>query len=291
MNKTVLTAAGVVGGAIALFAGADFFANKAAAKEVDKAIAGVSQFVDIDYRKVDASLLGGGTKVKGITIAPAGSGEQYSVDELVVYDYEKTEGDVPSEIDMAVKGMSLNLAEMGEQGESLKKFGYGNELSVNFATQYEYAEDEQAIRLKKFEVGADDVGDLDMSIHISNVSLDPAAIANMPFSLFGMTFHEAEIKYDDDSLVERMFETAAAAEGKSVDDLKKEAIADLEADLASGEEGLDRELVDEMKNFINNPKKFSITFSPDQPVTFSQFMETGGDSKAIVELLNVRFES
>ncbi|MFK8182787.1 MAG: hypothetical protein AB8B99_05385 [Phormidesmis sp.] len=292
MKKAVLAAVGVVGGgAIALFFGAEFFASQVAAKEVDKAIDSVSEFVDIDYKKVDASLIGQGTKVKGITIAPAGSGEQYSVDEVVVYGYDKTAEDVPTELDMAVNGMALKLADMGEQGEALKEFGYGDELSVNFATKYEYKEEAKEIRLEKFEVGADEVGDLDMSLHVSNVDLDPAALAGMPFSLFGMTFHKAEIKYDDDSLVKRMMETAAAAEGVSVEELKKEAIAGLEADLANGEEGLDPELVKEMKAFINNPDGFSITFSPDEPVSFGQFIETGGDPTALVELLNVRFKS
>ncbi|MEM6449249.1 MAG: hypothetical protein AAF703_02940 [Cyanobacteria bacterium P01_D01_bin.105] len=292
MNKKILAAAGtVVGGAIALFVGAEFFASKVAAKEVDKAIDSVSEFADIDYQKVDASLLGGGVKVKGITIAPTGSGEQYRVDEVVVYDYDATEEDVPAALNMAINGVALNLADMGEQGTALKEFGYSDELSVNFATKYAYKEDEQEVRLEKFEVGADDVGDLDVSLHLSNVSMDPAAMANMPFALLGMTFHEAEITYDDDSLVTRMFETAAAAEGVSVEELKKEAIAGLEADLASGDDDLSKELVEEMKAFINNPDGFSIKFSPDEPVTFSQFMETGGDPTALVNLLNVRFES
>jgi len=291
MNKKVLAVAGVVGGAIGLFIGADFLASQVAAKEVDKAIDNVSEFVDIDYKKVDASLFGGGTKVKDITISPNGGGEAYSVKEVVVYNYDATAEDVPTEIDMAINGMALKLSDMGEQGTALKDFGYGEELSVNFATKYEYEENEKTIRLEKFEVGADEVGDLDVSLHVSNVSLDPASIALMPFSLFGMTFHEAEIRYDDDSLVKRMFETAAAAEGISVEELKQEAIKGLEADLANGEEGLSADLVKEMKAFINNPEAFSITFSPAEPITLTQLMEAGGDPNTIVELLNVQFES
>lgn len=291
MNKKLFAVVGAVGGAVALFFGAEFFASQVAAKEVDKAIDSVSAFVDIDYKKVNASLLGGGTTVKGITIAPNGSGEQYSVNEVVVYEYDETANEVPSALNMAVNGMVLSLADMGDQGQALKDFGYGDELSVNFATKYAYQEDEKAIRLEKFEVGAEDVGDLDVSVHLSGVSLEPAAIANMPFSLFGMTFHEAEITYDDDSLVERMFETAAAAEGVSVEAFKAEAIKGLEADLASGDEGLSKDLVEEMKAFINDPNGFSITFSPNEPITFAQFMETSGDPTAIVNLLNVRFKS
>ncbi len=291
MNQKVITVAGVVGGAIALFAGGQAYVSYAAAKEVDKAIDSVSEFVTVDYRKVNASLLGGGTHVKDIVVSPVGSGEQYTLDEVVVYDYDQTADDIPTHINMAVNGMALDLASMGENANSLKEFGYDEALSVDFATEYQYQEAEKEVRLKKFKVGAKDVGDLDVSVHLSNISLDPATMASMPFSMFGMVLNEAKITYDDDSLVTRMFDTAAAAKGVSVAELKKEAIASLEPDLASGEAGLTKELVAEMKDFINDPKGFSVSMSPTNPVPVSELMTTGGDADQIIRLLNVRFES
>ncbi len=290
MNKKLMAAAGVVGGAIALFVGGQVFASRAAAKEVDKAIAGVSQFVDIDYKKVNASLLSRSTKVKDITLSPVGSGEQFKVNEVVVHKYD-TSNEIPTNVNMAINGMELNMAAMGENANSLKELGYDKPLSVNFATEYQYQEKEKEVHLQKFKVGAEEVGDMDVSVHLSNVSLDPAAMASMPFSLLGMVFHSATFTYDDDSLVTRMFDTAAAAQGVSVEELKKEAIASLEKDLASGEEGLSKELVEEMKKFIQNPSGFSVSMEPEKPVPVSELMTTGGDPTKVIELLNVRFKS
>jgi len=289
MNKKVIAAVGGLGGAIALIVGAQVYASYQATKEVDKAISSVSEFVNIDYKKVNSSLLGGGTKVKDITISPVETGETFRVDEVVVYDYDVTD-DIPTRINMAVNGMAVNVADLGQNAAPLKEFGYGESLSVNFATEYEYEETTQEIRLKKFEVGADEVGDLDMNVYVSNVSLDPAAIASMPFSLFSMVFHEAEITYKDDSLVTRVFDTAAAANGVSVDEFKEEAIASLKADLASGEEGLTEDIVEEMTDFINDPEGFSISINPSEPVPLSTIM-TASSTEDMIKLLNVQFKS
>ncbi len=285
-----MAAVGVVGGAIALLAGGQVFASRAAAKEVDKAIASVSQFVDVDYKKVNASLFGGGTTVKDITLSPVGSGENFKINEVVVHKYD-TKNEIPTNVNMAVNGMMLNMADMGESASSLKELGYDKSLSVNFATEYQYQEEEKEIRLKKFQMGADDVGDMDVSVHLSNVSLDPASMASMPFALFGMVFHSATLTYDDDSLVTRMFDAAAAAQGVSVEALKKEAITSIDKDLASGETGLSKEVAAEMKKFIQDPSGFSVSMEPKEPVPVSDLMTTGGDPDEIIKLLNVRFKS
>lgn len=299
MNKKLIAAAGVAGGAIALFVGGQVFASRNAAKGVDKAIASVSEFVDVDYKKVNGSLFGGSTKVKDITLTPVGSQEQLKVNEIVVYKYD-TQNEIPSNVKMAVNGMVLDMA--GEGGSDsalkqlgyenpLKQFGYDKPLSVNFATEYQYEEEKKDIQLKKFKVGAKEVGDLDVSVHVSNVALDPTTMAGMPFSLFGMVLHSATFTYDDDSLMKRMFDTAAAAQGVSVEALKKEAIASLEQDLAATEAGPSKELAAEMKKFIQNPSGFSVSMNPKKPVPISDLMTTGGDPNQVIELLNIRFKS
>lgn len=288
MDKKVAVGLGVVGGAIALALGGQAYASHMAAKEIDSAIANVSDFVQVDYEKVNASLLGRGTQVKDVSITPVGSTESIQVDEVVVYKYDK-KGEVPTHVSMAINGMMLPASAVGE-ATPLQPFGYDKDLSVDFATEYQYQEKEQAIRLKKFQVGAEEVGDLDLTLHLSNVPMDEGALANYPMSLLGAVFHEAKLTYKDDSLVTRMFDTGAASQGVSVDDFKKEAIANLEASLAAGEEGLSKELVKEITAFINNPDDFSLTMSPKEPVPFSSLMGIGGPDE-VIELLNVQFKS
>lgn len=287
MDMKVLAGVGI-GGAIALVLGGQAVASHLAAKEVDKVIADVSDVVEIDYKKVDQSLFGQGTSVKDVVITPAFSGKPVTVDEIVLYDF-KQKDDVPTYMKFAINGWSLT-DDSAETSEMFTDLGYKGEVAANFATEYEYEADERTVRLKKLEVGADKVGDIEMNFQFSNISLDEEAIASLPFSLFGAEFHNAEITYRDDSFMDRIFETAAAEDGISVKEAKENAIAELEADFESGESGLPEEFVNEMKSFINDPDRFTVTFNPEEPVPMSSFISIE-NPEDVIELLNVRFES
>ncbi|MEL6158808.1 MAG: hypothetical protein AAGJ95_03990 [Cyanobacteria bacterium J06554_11] len=288
MNKKVLAGVGV-GSVLALFFGGKAVVSHVAAKEIDKAIEEVSGFVDVDYQKVDVSLLGRGTTVKNMVITPVASGVPITVDEMTLYDY-KDKNEVPTYLNLAVKGISLSPEALGDNAELFSELGYEKDLSADFATEYEYKEGEKTVRLKQLQLGADKVGNVEMNFRFSNVSLDQTAIESLPFSLFGMEFHEAKITYNDDSFMERLFETTAAAEGISVEEAKSAAIQGLEQELEAGDNPLPDAFVSEMKDFINEPDSFSLTFAPAEPVPFSRFASVGGPEE-MIELLNVKFES
>lgn len=287
MKKKAWLGVGIVG-AIALVIGGKFWLSQAAAKEVDKAIADVSDYVDVDYRKVDVSLLGRGTTLKDVVVTPVASGNALRVNEMTLYRYED-EDKVPTYLNMAIRGIELDQSALGENAEMFSELGYGKEISANIVTEYEYEADDRTVELKQLRLGADQVGDMEMTLELGNIVLDQSTLNSLPFSLFGAQFEDAKITYEDDSFVKRLFETTAAAEGISVEEAKAEAIAGLESEVANGDT-LSPEFIEEMKDFINNPDSFSITFAPEEPVPLSAFITIGGPED-LVELLNVQFES
>ncbi|MEL7332708.1 MAG: hypothetical protein AAFN12_10675 [Cyanobacteria bacterium J06560_2] len=284
MDKKVLAGVGI-GGVIALVLGGKAVASHVAAKEVDKAISEVSEFVEIDYKKVEQSIIGRGTTVKDVVMTPVGSDEPIKVNEVVLYDYDQKDN-VPTYMNFALKGVSMDLAGLEENGANLAELGYEGDLSGDFATEYAYDEENRTIRLKKMEMGADDLGSIEMNMSLANISLDEDAIASLPFSLFGAEFQDAKIVYKDDSFVERILESGAKAEGISVKEAKEALIEDLEAE--SGE--LPEDFVREMSDFIKDPDSFTLTFSPEEPVPLGSFLQVGSNED-IIELLNVEFDS
>ncbi len=288
MNKKLWIGAGAVG-AIALIIGGKVLVSRAAAKELDKAIADVSEYVDVDYRKVDVSFLGQGTTVKDVVVTPVASGNAIRIEEITLYKYED-ENEIPTYLNMAVEGIALDATALGANAEMFSELGYGKELSANIVTEYEYEAGEKTVELKRLKLGADKVGDMEMTLDLGNIILDEATISSLPFSLFGAQFEGAKITYEDNSSVERLFETTAAEEGLSVKEVKEGAIAGLEDEVASSKNPLSPEFVKEMKDFISDPDSFSITFDPEQPVPLSALTTIGGPED-LVELLNVRFES
>ena len=286
MDKKVLAGIGV-GGVIAIALGSKAVVSHFAKKEVDQAIADVSEFVEVDYKKVDRSFLSGGTKVKDVSITPVGTADTIQVDEIVLYDFDQKD-DVPTYMNFEVNGIALDLATMEDNGANLAELGYEGVLSGDFSTEYEYEEASQTVRLKNIEMGAEDFGTIAFNMELANVSLDEDAIATFPLSLFGAEFINAKITYEDDSFVERILKSGAEAEGITLEEAKEALIADLEAE-ADGD-ALPANFVAEMKDFINNPDSFSMTFSPEQPVPFSSFLELN-TPEAVVDRLNVSFES
>ncbi|EDX84519.1 hypothetical protein S7335_2216 [Synechococcus sp. PCC 7335] len=287
MNKKAWLGIGIVG-AIALVVGGKLWVSRSAAKEVDKAIADVSDYVDVDYRKVDVSLLGRGTTLKDVVVTPIASGNAIRVDEMTLYRYED-EDQVPTYLNMAIRGIELDETALGENAEMFSELGYGKEISATVITEYEYEADDRTVELKQLKLGADQVGDMEMTLELGNIALDQSTLNSLPFSLFGAQFEGAKITYEDDSFVKRLFETTAAAEGISVEEVKAEAIAGLESEVANGNT-LSPEFIEEMKDFINDPDSFAITFAPEEPVPLSAFITISGPED-LIELLNVQFES
>lgn len=287
MNKKGLLGVGVVGGAIALFFAGQAVASQMAAKKVDQLVADAAEFVDVDYQKVQASLLGQGTKVKNVVISPVGSEEQYKVDEIVLYQYDEKEA-VPTHLKMAVNGMQIAVADMGENAAVFKELGYEKDIAMNFSADYQYEADDGLVQVKEFKLGADNVGDLAVNFQLANVDLSEAAVAAIPMSLLAMTFQNASIVYQDDSFLEKMFEQAAAAKSVSVAEFKKEAIASLKQD-PDMSKALSDEQRQEIEKFINSPQKFAISMSPDEPVPLTSLMGMANNPSAISDLLSLEF--
>ncbi|MEO1620273.1 MAG: hypothetical protein AAFU53_04470 [Cyanobacteria bacterium J06632_3] len=288
MSKKVWAGVGL-GSAIALLLGGQAVASHVAAKEVDKAIAEFSDVADIEYRKVNFSLLQQNTTIKDVVIKPISQDKPITVNEMVLYNYKES-NDVPTHIKLAVNGISVDSSMLVENAEIFSELGYEGELAANFATEYSYQEDERTLTLKQLSLGADDVGEVNMSFHFSNASLDENAIAALPYSLLSMEFHTAQLTYEDKSFVKRLFETTAAAEGISLEDAKAAAIEGLQKEITSSGNAPSDEFIQEITNFVNNPDSFSITLNPENPVPLTSLAGVGG-AEDIIELLNVKFES
>ncbi len=289
MNKKRWLGVGAVGGAIALFFTGQAVASQMAAKKVDQLVADAADFVDVDYQKVQASLLGRGTRVKNVVVSPVGSEEQYKVDEIVLYQY-KEKDTVPTQLKMAVNGIQLAVADMGENAAVFKALGYDEDIAMNFSSDYQYRAEDGLIQVKEFKLGADNVGELAVNFQLANVDLSEEAVASMPISLLTMTVQNASIIYQDDAFLEKMFEQAAAANSVSVAEFKKDAIASLKQD-PDISNALNDEQRQEIEKFINSPQKFAISISPDEPVPFTSLIGIVNDPGAVADLLALKFKA
>ena len=184
---------------ISVYVGVKAYAEKVAEKEVDIAIGKVAKFVDIDYEKVSVDPLGLNTHIKSITISPVGQKEKTTIDDIVIFKIDDKEK-IPSYLHMSINGINIDIDSLGNEA---KELGYDN-IRSNVELDYKYDSKEKDFYLKKLNYGAEKIGTINLSFHISNIDLNPDNFAFLLFSMPQILIHNAELTYSDDSLMPRL---------------------------------------------------------------------------------------
>ena len=122
------------------------------------------------------------------------------------------------------------------------------------------AEEENAV--KAIALGADAAGKISVGFRLGNINLKPEEIAILLFTFPQVIFHEAKIKYEDNSLVERLMKLGAQKEQTSVENFKKSLMQKLEKEIEKEKDDFTKKALNEINKFLENPEEFSISASP-----------------------------
>jgi hypothetical protein len=289
MSKKQITGISILMVLIAIFIGIKMYATNVAEAKVNEAIAKAANFADIDYKNVSVDLLGMDVRISDILFSPAGSKEKLKIDEIVIHEIDD-KADIPSFLSMSCNGIELNLDKLGEDSKQLRELGYNDKMMVNLKVNYAYNKEKKEVVIKNIGIGANEAGQINVGFRLGNISLEPEEIAGLLFTFPQVIFHDAKIEYDDDSLAERLMKLGAKERQISFEDLKKSLIEDVETEIAKEEDDFTKKALSEIKAFLEDPKEFSISASPEKPYSFGRIMSTGGP-KDVIKLLNIQIKS
>lgn len=289
MSKKQITGISIVVALIAIFIGVKMYAANVAEAKVNKAIEKVANFVDIDYKNVSIDLIGMDVRVSGILVSPADAKEKIKIDEIVVYDIDD-KSDLPAYLSMACNGIELNIKDLGEDARQLVELGYTDKLMVNVSADYFYDKEKKELDMKKLSIGADDVGKIILSFRLGNISLEPKELAGLLFTFPQLIFHEAKIEYNDDTLAERFIKLGAKEQQVSPEEFRKFLIENVETEIEQEKDEFVQNALKEVKEFLSDPKEFSISLSPPKPQPLGRIMRAN-DPKDMIKLLNIRIKS
>ena len=265
-----------------------YAANVAEAK-VNDAIAKVANFADIDYKSVSVDLIGMDVRISGILVSPADAKEKIKIDELVIYDIDD-KSDIPTVLSLACNGIELNIDKLGEDAKQFRDLGYNDKMKVNLNVNYAYNKEKKELDIKKLGVDADEVGKINVSYRLGNISLEPEEIDGLLINFQQILFHEAKIEYEDDSLAERLMKLGAKEQQVTLEDFKKSLIENVEKEIAKEKDDFTRKALNEIKAFIEDPESLSISLAPEKPYPFGRIMRVN-DPKYIAKLLNIQIKS
>lgn len=289
MSKKQITGISIIVVLIAIFIGLKMYAANVAEAKVNEAIAKTANFADIEYKNVSVDLIGMDVRISGILVSPADAKEKIKIDEIIVYDIDD-KSDIPTFLSIACNGIELNMDELGEDAKQLRELGYNDKMMVNLNVSYAYNKEKKEIDIKKIVIGADEAGEINVSFRLGNISLEPEEIAGLLFTFPQVIFHEAKIEYSDDSLAERLMKLGAQEQQIAIEDFKKFLIENVETEIAKEKDDFTRKALSEIKAFIEDPEKLSISASPEKPYPFGRVMRTD-DPKDVVKLLNIQIKS
>ncbi|NOQ34387.1 MAG: hypothetical protein GQ569_00645 [Methylococcaceae bacterium] len=270
------------------YAGAKVYASQIAEKKIEKAVTKASKYAQINYENVSVNLLNQGVHISDVVVAPVNSKEKFYINEIIVHNFDK-KSDIPILVDISLNGIKLDLKKLGNDLKEINELGYKDQLSLNFAIKFNYDDQQKKLNLEKLTVGADEVGDIAISFQLGNFNLDSkpliAAIMNPQLAL-----HSAKITYHDDSLTERLFKVAAKEDNMSVEDFKKRRIEKIQQQIDKEDDPFTKSALQEVIVFINNPKSFSISATPEKPLPLGNIMMIN-EPKDAVKLLNIKIKS
>jgi hypothetical protein len=289
MSKKQITGISIIVVLIAIFIGLKMYAANVAEAKVNEAIAKSANFVDIEYKNVSVDLIGMDVRISGILVSPADAKEKIKIDEIVVYDIDE-KSDIPTFLSISFKGIELNMDELGEDAKQLRELGYNDKMMVNLNVSYDYNKEKKEIDIKKIGIGADEAGEINVSFRLGNISLEPEDIVGLIFTFPQVIFHEAKIEYSDDSLVERLMKLYAQEQQIAIEDFKKSLIENVEAEIVKEKDDFTRTALSEIKAFLEDPEKLSISASPEKPYPFGRIMRTDGPED-VIKLLNIIVKS
>lgn len=290
MNKKQITGISIAVALIAIYFGIKMYASSVAEGKVNESIAKVTNFADIDYKSVSVDLLGMDVRISDILVSPVNAKEKLKIHEIIIHDIDKN-ADIPTFLSMSCNGIELNIKDLGEEAEGLRNLGYIDKMIVNLNVEYSYDKEKKEINISKIGIGADEAGEISVSLRLGNISLNPNEIVGLLFNFQQIIFHEAKIEYKDESLFERFIKLRAEEQDLSIEDFKKSIIQDIEIEIENANDDLAKDSLGEIMEFVEDPEELSITASPSKPQPLGRLMRIEQLSNDIFRLLNIKIKS
>lgn len=276
MSKLAIALVAVVAVGGAAYAGTQWYANQKAEEEVAAFAESVSDQADLSYGRVSTSLWQRQAQVEDIRIDLYEPEQSVTIEQLEVLQFDAA-NDPPTYAQVQISGLQFELTD--EPAEVSATLGY-TDLSSNLYLDYALAEQVGYWSLSwetetAFELALDiELHNLDLSNPEELDLASAAALAIGPITL----------DYTDDSLINRIYEYAAAEQGTDVEAIKDTLQESLR--LAGSSYPGFEDAIASLSQFIDNPSRLTIVVEPPEPVNVMQLVIT--DPNQWPDLLNMQ---
>ncbi len=253
------------------YGGLKLYATKVATAKVDTAIASSGAKADISYDKLSIDPFTRKLVVSGITISPESGAEDVFVREFKINSMDQ-KNKIPNFMSISCNGISIDIDAIEKHNKELSDLGYDNKLDFNLGFEYEYKPAQRELDLKTVSLGADEVGDISLSVQLGNIEIDSANPESFGFDYPEIVINSAKATYKDDSFIHRLIGLTAQKQGISSEEKIAKISSEIDMVLGSKPEPFTANLLTIIKAFIEDPKELNLTASPETPVALKELM-------------------
>ncbi len=269
---------------LAFYIGLKSFADRKAESLLEEAFQKSALYADISYQDVFVNLFGLNTHIKGVTIIPIDSENKTVIDQIVVYDVDR-KNNFPRHLKIALHGVHINRS--SGIWEYFQDLGFTDEeIRIDVDLEYVYKTDKQSFYVHRLTYGAPKIGELSLSLRISNIDLDSDSQFLTSSSFLDILIHKAELRYHDYSLVDKFLKMKAKNEGKSTRKYVQEILDEMDKAIEKSEDAFYKSFLQKFKDFVKNPGVIFIRIEPNEPLTLERLLDIQELDEA-VNLLNI----
>lgn len=293
MNRNRILLVGAVA-LILLITGVKLYANSKARSEVDEAVEKASRYAEIEYGNVKGKIFNGSAVINDVKIAPTvGSGVQevqkeIKVDRIEVGGSGFNEEDVLKSLSISFQGIEMDTEDMDPQDRQIMRdLGYEGVMRVNLEVDFDYQKKEERLSVHDVSFGIDELGELALGMDLGNIKLDENGLVSLLFTYPQILMSDLQIAYEDDSFLPRLMEYGAKQEGMSTDEFKKRLASNIEKEIRAADTKFAKESLEKLQEFVQEPKRISISASPDEPQSVGKIMRIQ-EPDDLIEVLKIR---
>jgi hypothetical protein len=289
MKKMHLIAIGAAVVLAAAYFGIQAYASRQAEKKLDQQLSKFAGVLDVEYRRVDADLIGRSVRISDVRLGSPGEDRKTRIAEIVVRDFDDT-AEIPARLSLACRGIEIDLRHLRAEKARLQRLGFGDTLEGSFDIDYRYDSTQKELAVRKLAFGIRDAGEIEFSLRLGNIDLDPRQAIGLLFTYPQILVHEAKACYRDASLVPRLFKLRAENENTTTEESTAALIRGIDQEMAREKDEFTRQALAQVKRFIENPRSLSVSASPEKPQPVGRLLRVKAPGD-LVRLLRVEIGS
>lgn len=152
----------------------------------------------------------------------------------------------------------LGFTNLYEESTDFSGLGY-NKLDMDMSIDWSYNKDNKSATTTVYEK-IRHMGDFTYSMTVADLA------KNIDSAVLGVKIKEAKLVYHDDSYISRLFKMFAAQNKMDVAAYRKQVIDNLASDFSAKQIKLGKDSVNNLKDFLRDPRQLIVTLYPYEPV-------------------------